>query len=179
MSETTSADITRPALTTGRKVIIGVLAAFIIGAGAFLLVGGGSSGNSDTEVIAGAGADSVVITEAYLREFTTYDDEVMNFEQFAGKPIVLNFFASWCPGCIAEMPAFELVGQELGDDVQFVGLAVNDRTSDAQRIVAETGVTYFTAHDSEDLVVVYKGAVMPSTVFISADGQVLKPTSAR
>lgn len=91
-----------------------------------------------------------------------------------GRPMVVNFFASWCPPCIAEMPEFEAVSQELAGTVDFVGLAVQDRPEDASRIVDTTGVTYAWARDVRGDIAGAVGVVqMPTTMLIDADGSVL------
>jgi len=89
-------------------------------------------------------------------------------------PTVVNFFASWCAPCVAEMPAFERVFQDLGDRVGFVGVAVSDRTADARRIVEETGITYPWARDERgDVANAARVSNMPATLFVDADGEVV------
>lgn len=89
-------------------------------------------------------------------------------------PTVVNFFASWCPPCIAEMPDFEAVFQQVAGEVDFIGLAVQDRTADARRIVEETGVTYRWARDAAgDVASAAEVTQMPSTMFIDGDGEVV------
>ena len=88
------------------------------------------------------------------------------------RPLVLNFFASWCTPCITEMPALESAHQQR-PDIAFVGLAANDTPTRAREIVAETGVTYVTGLDRDAPIGNALGILgMPTTVFISADGQV-------
>jgi cytochrome c biogenesis protein CcmG, thiol:disulfide interchange protein DsbE len=92
-----------------------------------------------------------------------------------GEPLVVNFFGSWCAPCLVEMPAFERVHQDLGDEVTFLGLAVRDRPEDVRRVVADTGVTYRIGRDVDDRVLLAVGGVqMPTTVFVSPDGEVLR-----
>lgn len=89
-------------------------------------------------------------------------------------PTVVNFFASWCPPCIAEMPDFESVSQAMAGDVAFLGLAVQDRPEDAARIVEETGVTYRWARDVKgDVAAAAEVTQMPSTMFVDADGDIV------
>jgi thiol-disulfide isomerase/thioredoxin len=91
-----------------------------------------------------------------------------------GAPIVVNFFAPWCAPCVDEMPAFERVHQDVGDEVTFVGLAVPPDVEGALDTVAATGVTYPTYADSlDDALVFFGGINMPTTVFLDADGEVL------
>ena len=89
-------------------------------------------------------------------------------------PTVVNFFASWCPPCIAEMPDFEDVSQQVAGQVEFIGLAVQDRTSDATRIVDETGITYRWARDAKgDVAAAAEVTQMPATMFIDETGAVV------
>ncbi len=90
-------------------------------------------------------------------------------------PLVVNFFGSWCPPCVAEMPDFEAVSQALGDQVRFVGIAVNDRPADAARIVEQTGVSYTWARDNSGDISGAAGVFsMPSTMFLDADGEIVE-----
>lgn len=111
-------------------------------------------------------------------EFTDADGTTGTIRDFvagAGTPVVVNFFASWCPPCVAEMPDFEAVSQGLGGDVTFLGIAVQDRPEDASRIVESTGITYDWTRDISGDIVGAAGVIqMPSTMFVSADGTVEK-----
>src|SRR3546814_6055154 len=88
----------------------------------------------------------------------------------AGRPLLVNFFASTCVPCVTEMPAFEEVYQEVGEEVAFLGLAVADRTDDARDLVERTGVTYPTALDQQGEVHdALGGTMLPTTVLLDAD----------
>jgi thiol-disulfide isomerase/thioredoxin len=94
-------------------------------------------------------------------------------ELIGTKPVVLNFFASWCAPCLTEMPGFEAVHQSLGDQVTMIGMAYDDQPADALDTVERTGVTYPTYSDLEGTAITYFGGLaMPSTVFIDASGKV-------
>jgi thiol-disulfide isomerase/thioredoxin len=90
-----------------------------------------------------------------------------------GRPVVLNFWASWCPPCLAEMPEFERVHRRLGDRVAFLGVNQRDQAQAAEQLARSTGVTYPLALDvagrSFDA---FGGLGMPTTVLIRADGTV-------
>lgn len=106
--------------------------------------------------------------------FTTFDDEEVALSTLDGTPTVVNFFSSTCVPCITEMPAFEEVFQEVGGEVAFLGLAVADRTDDAQALVERTGVTYRTAQDRDGSVIsALGGTVLPTTVLLDVDGEVV------
>ncbi len=93
-------------------------------------------------------------------------------------PVVINFFGSWCAPCIEEMPAFERVHQDLGDQVTFLGMANRDAPEDALATVEATGVTYPTFDDPDASALTYFGGLaMPTTVFIDASGEVVDVNS--
>ena len=105
--------------------------------------------------------------------YTTFDGEAVTFAGFSDRPVVLNFFASWCPTCIAELPDFETVSQNLAADVQFLGLATQDRAEDSDELVEQTGVTFPVGRDPDGSIFsIFQGLGMPTTVFINADGTV-------
>ena len=95
-------------------------------------------------------------------------------EALGSKPVVLNFYASWCGPCVTEMPAFEQVHQDVGDRVAFIGIAYQDSDDAARATVERTGVTYPTFGDSgQDAMSYFGGISMPTSVFIDADGTVV------
>jgi cytochrome c biogenesis protein CcmG, thiol:disulfide interchange protein DsbE len=99
----------------------------------------------------------------------------VSLEALRGKPVVLNFFASWCGPCTREMPALQAMSERYKDRVQFVGVTFNDRREAARGVLERTGVAYPTAFDSQsDLAVDYAVRVMPTTFFIGADGNLIE-----
>jgi thiol-disulfide isomerase/thioredoxin len=106
--------------------------------------------------------------------FTTFDGEVVQLSSLRGAPVLVNFFASSCVPCIKEMPALEEVHQELGDQITFLGLALQDRPQDALDLVERTGVTYLTAQDKDASVIsALGGTVLPTTVLLDAAGEIV------
>lgn len=97
------------------------------------------------------------------------------------KPVVLNYWASNCPPCTAEMPEFEKVWQKYKDRVLFVGLDVGrffpgfGGQETSKRELKDLGITYpaGTPH-SLDIVRQLEVQGLPSTVFITIDGKIHK-----
>lgn len=97
----------------------------------------------------------------------------ISYASFKDKPVVLNFFASWCPFCIAEKPGFEQVHQKLGSKVQFLGVSQSDSVEASVQLMRQTGISYPTASDSQgSLFHAFGGLAMPVTVFIKPGGQI-------
>ncbi|MCY3575727.1 MAG: TlpA disulfide reductase family protein [bacterium] len=137
-------------------------AAALIAASALIAVVAGSCGS-------GAG-DDVQATDI---EFELLDGGTTTVGAFLDRPVVLNFFASWCTPCITEMPALESIQQQR-PDIAIVGLAVNDTPTRAREIVADTGVTYATGVDPGSAIGnAYEILGMPTTLFIAPDGEVV------
>lgn len=109
--------------------------------------------------LAGLGADADAVALADLR----------------GRPVVVNLWASTCAPCVREMPALESVHQAAGDEVAFVGVAVNDRVDDALELAERTGVTYPLVADADGSFFVDAGAtLLPTTLVLDQDGAVVR-----
>ena len=104
-------------------------------------------------------------------EMESFSGEQVTLTEFEGTPIVLNFWATWCPFCVAEMPDFEKVNQAADGQVQFIGVNLQDDGGAAESLVHETGVTYLLTRDPQGVVYsAFGGVAMPTTIFIGADG---------
>lgn len=107
-------------------------------------------------------------------QFDSSEGGQASLASFVGQPLVVNFFASWCPPCRAEMPDFEEVHQAVGDEVTFVGIAHQDARDDAADIVETTGVSYEWLHDPRgELFLRFQNFSMPTTLYFDADGRLL------
>lgn len=107
--------------------------------------------------------------------FETFDGDTATLADYNGRPLVVNFWASWCPSCVAEMSAAFLPAQlALGDDVAFLGMNIQDERAKALQLVEQTGVLFDLGEDPQgELYTELGGLGMPFTVYISSDGQVL------
>jgi thiol-disulfide isomerase/thioredoxin len=106
-------------------------------------------------------------------EMVDFDGEQVTLTEFLGTPVILNFWASWCPFCIAEMPDFERVNQDTTGQVVFLGVNLQDDPGLATQLAGETGVTYRLTRDPQGVVYAAFGGIgMPTTVFIDAEGLV-------
>lgn len=99
----------------------------------------------------------------------------VSLAEYRGRPVVLNFFASWCVPCRREMPGFERVHRRLGTQVAFLGIDHQDQREAALQLLRETGVSYPAGYDPAGKVALNYGLFgMPTTIFISPQGQVLE-----
>ena len=157
-----------------RRPLIGFLCLYLVGASIFLLSGGGGhsdNANSDLRDFPSESNEPL-----YLLEFSTFAGEESSLSIFAGRPLIVNFFASWCTPCVEEMPDFERLHQSRGDQLNILGLAV-EGARPAREIVESTGVTYSVGLDEHNLLEELGGFAMPTTAFISKDGDLLESHS--
>ena len=88
---------------------------------------------------------------------------------------MINFWASWCPACVAELPEFESVHQARSDEVEFLGIANADIRQAAESLADDVGLTFTLADDPDGALFREFGLIaMPSTLFVSPDGQIIE-----
>ncbi len=109
-------------------------------------------------------------------QLTLFNGENLRLSDLKGEVVVLNFWASWCPPCRQEMPAFERIWQEYRDKgVVFLGVAVSDFEEYARGFAEQVGVTYPLGLDTTDEIGTdYRVEVMPTTYFIDRQGNVAR-----
>ena len=87
------------------------------------------------------------------------DGTTTTLNDYVGKPLVVNFWASWCPSCVAEMSAaFKPVQERLGDTVTFVGVNIQDSRDKAVELLGETGVQWISVENEDGSLWVDLGA---------------------
>ena len=103
------------------------------------------------------------------------DGNQVQFSDYAGKPIVLNFWAHWCGPCQMEMPDFQEAYLELGDSITFLMVNMTDGMREtivvASDFIAEKGYTFPVLYDkASDAAATYGVYSLPTTYFIDAEG---------
>lgn len=105
------------------------------------------------------------------------DGKEVHLSDYIGKPIVLNFWASWCGPCQMEMPDFNEKYQELGEEVQFLMINMTDGSREtvekASAFIEEQGYGFPVFYDTEfEAANTYGASSLPTTFFIDAQGKV-------
>ncbi len=107
-----------------------------------------------------------------------YDGNEVKLSDYIGTPIVLNFWASWCPPCRAEMPHFNMVSEEYPDD-ELIFLMVDlvdggrETIEKGKAFIEENGYTFTVLFDTEqNAAATYRISSLPTTYFIDKDGYI-------
>lgn len=110
--------------------------------------------------------------------FTVYEDDgtPVRLSDLRGKPVIVNFFASWCGPCRLEMPHFDEAYAAYGDQIHFMMVDLcaygNDTKENAKALVAEGGWTFPVYYDTDgSAATAYAVRSMPTTIFVTADGE--------
>ncbi len=100
--------------------------------------------------------------------------ETIRLAALHGRPVVVNFGASWCDACRAEAPTFETAWRQYRTQgVVFLGIDVEDTEHDSQAFLRRYGITYFNGPDvTETIRVAYGVSSLPTTVFIDRKGHI-------
>lgn len=113
-------------------------------------------------------------------DFTVVDVEgnEHKLSDFFGKPIVLNFWASWCGPCKSEMPDFDEVYAEYKEDVHFLMVNLTDGHQEtiesAKKFIEEQGYSFPVYYDTKsEAMMAYYAYSIPMTFFIDAEGKMV------
>ena len=106
------------------------------------------------------------------------DGNDVKLSSFEGKPVVLNFWTSWCTYCKAEMPHFEEAYKQYGDQIQFIMLnAVKSEKNaeDGRNFIKNSGYTFPVFYDTDGkATTLYSIRGFPATIFIDKDGKIVE-----
>jgi len=113
----------------------------------------------------------------YAPDFTVYDKEgnPVSLSDFEGKPVIINFWATWCGYCVGGMPNYQKLFEKYGDDVVLMMINVTDGQSetkeDAMAFIEEKGYTFPVYYDTDlSATHTYGAYSLPATGFVTKSG---------
>jgi cytochrome c biogenesis protein CcmG/thiol:disulfide interchange protein DsbE len=122
--------------------------------------------NPTTAAVVGRPAPEIAVR-------TLVGDGTVRLSELHGRPVVLNFWASWCAPCRQEAPALRSAAQELAPRVAFLGVNFSDSTRAARAFLAQEGYPYPVGTPVDGIPAEYGVTSPPVTFFIDGRGTVV------
>jgi len=111
---------------------------------------------------------------SYNFSLRTLAGEIVPMESLKGKVVFMNFWATWCPPCIAEMPNIQALYTKVkSDQIAFVMISVDEDPAKAQKFIHKKKFTFPVYQLNGALPLVYKGKVIPTTFVLSPEGWIV------
>ncbi|MFN0105016.1 MAG: TlpA family protein disulfide reductase [Bryobacteraceae bacterium] len=109
-------------------------------------------------------------------EVTTDSGRKVSLDNFGGRVLVLNFWATWCPPCISELPSLNAMAAELkGNGVAVLAISIDKDKTAYDRFLKKVKLTFETARDpGSDISTEYGTLKVPETYVIDGNGKVLE-----
>lgn len=161
-----------PEQRTGRRlaIVLVVLAALVLLVVAALVVPLGSSSPESVAV----GGHPLVGDPAPAIELATLDGEAVSLAALRGRPVLVNFWATWCLPCRDEFPLLaDAYARHADDGLEILGIVHDDTPEGARAFAADMGADWPILLDPDDVAWAdYLGVGMPTSFFIDAEGVV-------
>lgn len=101
------------------------------------------------------------------------DGTSITLSELQGKPVIINFWATWCGPCVKEMPAFERLKDDFGDKIGIIAVNCGDDARTVKDFMEENGYTFPVVLDEEySISMLYPTNSIPYTVVVDAEGRV-------
>ena len=162
--------------TRRRLVILSLVP--IIAIAALLIWGTARSGGRPGGLFINSSGGEVDVDSSLAPDFsvTTFDGETITLSDLRGQVVMVDFWASWCPPCRVESPDLVSAYRSFQDrGVEFIGIDVWDRESAGRSFVADEGLPYPNALDTNGFITIDYGVTgIPEKFFIDAEGRVVR-----
>jgi DsbE subfamily thiol:disulfide oxidoreductase len=159
---------------------IAVAVVVVVGALAALVIAGSDSDEPDARPEPGGRTCEVAVEPATSPDAAPQfrvpglDGGCIDLADFRGKPVVLNFWASWCTPCREEFPLLKEANDRYRDDgLEIIGISYRDIDDDARRFADDEGADWLLGFDEDNEVAQEYGVrPIPQTFFIDRDGNI-------
>lgn len=118
-------------------------------------------------------ADEATAEADYDFKLTDASGRNVDFSAFKGQTVFMNFWATWCPPCVAEMPDIENLYEKKGDDVAFVMISLDKNRLKALEFVERKELTIPIYFLESGLPSVYNPSSIPTTYVIAPQGKIV------
>lgn len=154
----------------GRSFLLPLVAVAAVGALLLLLFYGLTTDRLETGVVPKPG------TTAPDFQLSTFDGKTIRLSDYRGKPVVVNFWASWCVPCRDEAPAFDQVASTYQPrGIVFLGVNMQDTPYDAQNFMRQFQINYPVVTDTTGAVYINYGVVgVPETYLVTRQGKIVQ-----
>ena len=167
-------------MASERRLLLGVLliVALVLPVGAWAVDRMRQHQQSSDDTPAVLGADTATVqtyppaTAAPKLDLTTLDGRRLDLAAYRGRPVLLNFWATWCAPCVREFPLLRrTLEQHSSDGLVVLGVLVNDNPGSARRFVREHGGSWPVGIDQGARAAgAFKVVGLPESVFVRRDG---------
>ncbi len=120
-------------------------------------------------------AQSATVDSTTDLQLKTLDGESTSLKKlYQDKPVYLNFWASWCPPCVKEIPHIQNLQKQYGDKINFVAVTVDENPNDAKAFVKKTGITMpIYTGDIDTIAKTYDVSAIPVSIIIGKGGKII------
>ncbi|WP_194774512.1 TlpA family protein disulfide reductase [Pararhodonellum marinum] len=111
----------------------------------------------------------------YTGQFLTINDQTLNLEQYRGKTVFINLWATWCPPCLAEMPHISELYKKVKDqkDLEFLMIALDKDFEKSKSYIEKKGFTFPVVHAAYGLNASLQSESIPTTLVVSPSGKII------
>ena len=155
-----------------KKITISIVIILLIGAGAFFYLNGSSQESNLPEVGTEVGKRAPGFTLEDL------NGNQVSLSDYQGQKIFLNFWASWCPPCRAEMPDMQKLHEEEYEDFVILAVNIGETKATAVSFMMQNNINFKVLLDSDkEIAREYLVRGIPTSYFIDENGVIFNKTS--
>ncbi len=106
---------------------------------------------------------------------TLFTNQQISLTDYRGKVVFIDFWASWCPPCVASLPAYDQMRQDIGtEQFEIIAINVDENTEDGLKFLESHPVGYpMLADPGGDIGIPYGIRTLPRSFLLNRDGQII------